>query len=106
MSKPYKLSVVAPDRTVYEDTVQSAIVPAEFGYMGVLADHAPTIVALKPGATGNPESIIAWARERIASYKVPKSVDFIPALPRNPSGKILRRELRAPYWQGRQRQVN
>jgi F-type H+-transporting ATPase subunit epsilon len=49
VSKPYKLSVVAPDRTVYEDTVQSAIVPAEFGYMGVLADHAPTIVALKPG---------------------------------------------------------
>jgi len=37
---------------------------------------------------------------------VPKSVDFIPILPRNPSGKILRRELRTPYWQGRQRQVN
>ena len=57
------------------------------------------------GQTPDPAAIIAWARERIAGYKVPKSVDFIAALPRNPSGKILRRELRAPYWQGRDRAV-
>jgi fatty-acyl-CoA synthase len=50
--------------------------------------------------------IIAWARERIAAYKVPKSIDIIPAMPRNASGKILRRELRAPYWQGQERQVS
>ncbi len=50
--------------------------------------------------------MIAWARERIAGFKVPKSVDVIPALPRNPSGKILRRELREPYWAGMDRQVN
>jgi len=37
---------------------------------------------------------------------VPKSVDVIPELPRNPTGKILRRSLRAPYWAGRDRQVN
>ena len=50
--------------------------------------------------------MIAWARERIAGFKVPKSVDVIDALPRNPTGKILRRTLRAPYWEGRDRQVN
>jgi acyl-coenzyme A synthetase/AMP-(fatty) acid ligase len=50
--------------------------------------------------------VIAWARERIAGFKAPKTVDTIDALPRNPSGKILRRELRAPYWAGRERQVN
>ena len=50
--------------------------------------------------------IIAFARERIAHYKAPKSVDFVESLPRNPSGKILKRELRAPYWAGRDRQVN
>lgn len=49
MAKPFKLSVVAPDRTVFEDVVQSTIVPAEMGYMGVLCDHAPSIVALKTG---------------------------------------------------------
>jgi acyl-CoA synthetase (AMP-forming)/AMP-acid ligase II len=53
-----------------------------------------------------PGDIIAWARERIAGYKLPKSVDFIEALPRNPSGKILRRELREPYWKGQARRVN
>ena len=52
------------------------------------------------------DDIIGFARARIAAYKCPKSVDFIAALPRNPTGKILKRELRAPYWAGRDRQVN
>ena len=46
------------------------------------------------------------AKERIAGFKSPKSVDFISELPRNPSGKILKKELRAPYWEGRDRQIN
>ena len=50
-------------------------------------------------------SIIAFARERLAGYKLPKSVDFAEVLPRNPSGKLLKRELREPYWAGRDRQV-
>ena len=49
MAKPFKLSVVAPDRTVFEDTVESAIVPSVNGYMGVLCDHEASIVALKTG---------------------------------------------------------
>ena len=52
------------------------------------------------------EVLIDWARERIAGYKLPKSVDFIDALPRNPTGKILKRELRRTYWGDRQRQIN
>jgi acyl-CoA synthetase (AMP-forming)/AMP-acid ligase II len=63
------------------------------------------IVVLKQGATPNPDAIIAHCRERIANYKVPKSIDFVDAIPRNASGKILRRELREPYWRGRDRQV-
>jgi acyl-CoA synthetase (AMP-forming)/AMP-acid ligase II len=55
-------------------------------------------------ATG--DEIIAACKTRIASYKCPKSVDFVAALPRNPSGKILRRELREPYWAGKGRRVN
>jgi acyl-CoA synthetase (AMP-forming)/AMP-acid ligase II len=58
-----------------------------------------------PGASLSAEEIIAFARERIAGYKLPKSVDFVEALPRNPSGKILRRELRDPYWEGHERRV-
>jgi len=60
----------------------------------------------RPGHTVDPASVIAWARERIAGFKVPKTVDVIIELPRNPTGKILRRSLRAPYWEGRERQVN
>ena len=46
------------------------------------------------------------ARERLARFKCPTSVDFIDVLPRNPSGKVLKKDLRAPYWEGRERQVN
>lgn len=58
MAKPFKLSVVAPDRTVFEDMVQSVVVPAERGYMGVLANHEASIIALRTGVvelvdTGN-----------------------------------------------------
>jgi acyl-coenzyme A synthetase/AMP-(fatty) acid ligase len=49
---------------------------------------------------------MVYARERIAGYKVPRSVDFVDALPRNPTGKILKRELRKPYWTGQERQVH
>ena len=53
-----------------------------------------------------PEAIIAWARDLLAHYKCPTSVDFLDVLPRNPSGKLLKRELRAPYWEGRVRAVS
>jgi len=56
------------------------------------------IVVLHPGRTLQAADLIAFARPRIAGYKVPKSVDFVTELPRNPSGKILKRELRKPYW--------
>jgi acyl-CoA synthetase (AMP-forming)/AMP-acid ligase II len=42
----------------------------------------------------------------LAHYKCPTSVDVTDALPRNPSGKILKRELRAPYWAGKERAIN
>ncbi|HEY8547368.1 MAG TPA: long-chain-fatty-acid--CoA ligase [Acidimicrobiales bacterium] len=49
--------------------------------------------------------LIAFAREHLAGYKLPKSVDYAETLPRNPSGKLLKRELREPYWADADRQV-
>ena len=55
-------------------------------------------VVLKPGMTATADEIIEFCKERLASYKKPQSVDFMDSLPKNAQGKILRRELRAPYW--------
>ena len=63
------------------------------------------VVSLAPGATATEAELIAFSRERLAHYKCPASVDVVEALPRNPTGKILKRELRAPYWAGRDRSV-
>ena len=63
-------------------------------------------VVLKPGAKASAAEIIEFMRTRIAHYKCPKSIDFLEAIPRNPTGKILKRVLREPYWRGRERRIN
>lgn len=55
------------------------------------------VVVPRPGATVDPQALIEWLRPRIAGFKRPRSVDVVEALPRNPSGKILKRELRETY---------
>jgi acyl-CoA synthetase (AMP-forming)/AMP-acid ligase II len=106
--------IITGGENVYPAEVESGI----YGHPDVLevavigvpdekwGEAVKAVCVPKPGHTIDAESIIDWARERLAGFKVPKSVDTIEALPRNPSGKILRRELRAPYWEGRERQVN
>lgn len=106
--------IVSGGENVYPAEVESVLFGlegiADVAVIGVPDDRwgeaVKACVVLKPGASLSAQDIMAFAREQIAGYKVPKSVDFIAALPRNPSGKILKRELRAPYWHGRDRQVN
>ncbi|MGO8896549.1 MAG: class I adenylate-forming enzyme family protein [Streptosporangiaceae bacterium] len=62
-------------------------------------------VVRSPGSSLTAEEITAFAREHLASYKVPRSVDFMDELPRTGSGKLLKRQLRAPYWADRTAQV-
>jgi long-chain acyl-CoA synthetase len=61
------------------------------------------VIALKKGQEATAEEIIAFCKKNIAGYKTPKSVDFVDALPKNPAGKILKRELRDKYWKGTQK---
>jgi acyl-CoA synthetase (AMP-forming)/AMP-acid ligase II len=72
----------------------------------VWGEAVKAIVVRKKGKAATASDILGFTRERIAGFKTPKSVDFIDALPRNASGKILRRHLRDPYWEGKDRQVN
>ncbi len=62
-------------------------------------------VVRSPGSSLTEQEVAAFAREHLASYKVPRSVDFTDELPRTGSGKLLKRQLRAPYWAGRAAQV-
>ena len=74
--------------------------------LAVGAEPLAAAFGFDSAADVSPVELIEWPRGRIAGYKLPKSVDFIDALPRNATGKILKRELRKPYWGTRERQVN
>ena len=60
------------------------------------------VVAAAPLSEGD---LIGFARQRLAGFKLPKTVDFVAALPRTPSGKVLKRALRDPYWADTGRQI-
>jgi len=105
--------IVSGGENVYPTEVENALsshpAVAEVAVIGVpdekWGEAVKALVVLKPGASSDPADLIAHARERIAGYKLPKTVDFVAALPRNASGKILRRTLREPYWAGREKRV-
>ena len=63
------------------------------------------IVVPRSGASIDAADVIAFTRDRLAHYKCPTDVQVIDALPRNPSGKVLKRELRKPYWAGHDRSI-
>jgi long-chain acyl-CoA synthetase len=106
--------IVSGGENIYPAEVESALfghpAVADVAVIGVpderWGETVKAVVVRKAGAEVTPGELIGWARARIAGYKLPKSVDFIEALPRNPTGKILKRELRKIYWGDRPRQVN
>jgi acyl-CoA synthetase (AMP-forming)/AMP-acid ligase II len=105
--------IVTGGENVYPAEVENAIFGhpdvADVAVIGVpdatWGESVKAVVVPKAGATPDADGIMAYARERIAGFKAPKSVDFVSAIPRNLTGKILRRELRLPYWEGRDRMV-
>ena len=63
------------------------------------------VVVLREGANASEAEVIDFCRGKLAGFERPTSVDFVTQLPRNPTGKVLKRELREPYWAGRTRRV-
>jgi len=63
------------------------------------------VVSLKKGTNVTAEELIAFCKKNLAGYKSPKSIEFLPALPKNAAGKIMRRELREKYWEGSGRKI-
>jgi long-chain acyl-CoA synthetase len=73
---------------------------AEVAVIGIphpdLGEEVGAAVALKPGASATPEELRAFTRDRVAAYKYPRRVWLVDALPKGPTGKILRREIQVP----------
>ncbi|MEO6606641.1 MAG: long-chain-fatty-acid--CoA ligase [Aeromicrobium sp.] len=105
--------IITGGENVYSPEVERVLAEhpaiAEVAIIGVPDDRwgetVKAVVAFKPGQIVDTEELIAFAKDRLASYKAPSSIDIVEALPRNPSGKILKRDLRKPYWSGSGRQV-
>jgi long-chain acyl-CoA synthetase len=106
--------IVSGAENIYPAEVENALMRdpsiADVAVIGVPDDRwgeaVKAIVVKAPGHSATPEEIIESARQHIAGYKLPKSVDFTEELPRNASGKVLRRVLREPYWAGRSRAIS
>ena len=106
--------IVSGGENVYPAEVENALMAhpaiADVAVIGVpdekWGEVPMALVVRKPDTQVTEQEIISFARERLAGFKTPKSVGWVDALPRNPSGKILKKVLREPYWVGHTRRVN
>jgi acyl-CoA synthetase (AMP-forming)/AMP-acid ligase II len=105
--------IISGGENIYSPEIERVLAehPAvmEVAIIGVPDDRwgeaVKAVVSLTPGTQATEDELIAYCREHLAHFKSPRSVDIVDALPRNPTGKILKRELRAPYWEDRDRSV-
>jgi acyl-CoA synthetase (AMP-forming)/AMP-acid ligase II len=109
-----KDTIIVAGENVYPAEVENALcghpAVAEAAAIGVpderWGEAVRAFVVLRPGTTVKPRELKLFLQDHIADFKSPSGYEFIEGIPRNPSGKILRRELRERFWAGRERQVN
>ena len=105
--------IISGGENIYSTQVEAAIHKhpgvLEAAVIGVpdeqWGESVKAVVVMRPGASATEGDIIDTAKAHLASYQKPRSVDFVESLPKAPTGKILKRELRQPYWQGQGRKV-
>jgi len=106
--------IVSGGENVYPAEVENVLAGhpavADVAVIGVpderWGEAVKALVVATAGAEPDEAKLIAFCRSRLAGYKCPKSVDVVETLPRTPSGKVLKRELRASYWEGTGRGIN
>jgi fatty-acyl-CoA synthase len=105
--------VVSGGENIYPRMVEEVLFKhpavAEVAVIGVpdqqWGEQIKAIVVLRSGMTVTEEEIIDFCRGKLGGFERPRSVDFVDSLPRTPSGKVLKRVLREPYWAGQARHV-
>jgi long-chain acyl-CoA synthetase len=105
--------IVSGAENIYPIEVENVLIehPSinDVAVIGVPSDRwgetVNAVVVRQPGSTVSEAEVIAYARANLAAYKCPTSVEFVDELPRNPSGKILKRVLREPYWSAADRPI-
>jgi long-chain acyl-CoA synthetase len=109
--------IISGGVNIYPAEIESVLVThpriADVAVFGVpnpeWGEEVKAVVELLPGSPTEPDSmradILAFLSGRLARYKLPKSIDFMEALPRDPNGKLYKRRLRDPYWAGQQRAI-
>ena len=105
--------IISGGENIYSPEVERVLAEhpsvMEVAVIGVPDDRwgesVKAVVSLHPGTEATEEELIGFCREHLARFKCPRSVDVLDALPRNPTGKILKRDLRRPYWDDRDRRT-
>ncbi|MHB1420894.1 MAG: class I adenylate-forming enzyme family protein [Bacillota bacterium] len=100
--------IISGGENVYPTEVEEVLVKhpsvLEVAVIGVpdekWGEAVKAVITLQPGMTATIEELIAFTKEHLAGYKCPKSVDFVVSLPKNATGKIMRKDVRAPFWEG------
>ncbi|MFK8021560.1 MAG: long-chain-fatty-acid--CoA ligase [Pseudomonadales bacterium] len=106
--------VVSGAENIYPVEVENAIAKHEsvrdVAVIGVpnekFGEALLAFIVLKPDTSLTVDELIIFCRDKIAGYKIPRQMELLEELPRNPSGKVLKKILRAPYWEGRDRAIS
>jgi len=114
ISDRLKDMIIVAGENIYPAEIENALIQhpdvADAAVIGIpddtFGEAIYAFVAARPGAEIRPRDLLLFCRDRIATFKIPSRFEFVDAVPRNPSGKILRRELRSRFWAARDRHVN
>ena len=106
--------IISGGENIYPAEIENVLMDhnhvADVAVIGVPDDKwgeaVKAIIVKEPGADPSEKELISYCRERLAHFKCPSSVKWAEALPRNPSGKLLKKELREPYWKDQERRVH
>jgi long-chain acyl-CoA synthetase len=108
--------IISGGANIYPAEIESELIMhpkvADVAVFGIPHDdwgeEVKAVVEPVDGVTGSPEleaEILEWAGTRLAKFKTPRTIDFTDELPRDPNGKLYKRKLRDPYWEGRERAI-